>query len=577
MAAICCNLILARMLPPNPLRRSWDLRIPLLTTLAVLTYAGTLGNDFAFDDTPIVRDNPLLRHGDWTTLLTSDYWAGYHGDRSGLYRPLTMLSYALQLRISGSHPLPFHLLNILLHAACTLGLYGLVRRLCAHDTALWSAALFAVHPACSESICAVVGRADLLAAAFGLLAARFHLGAAPRQALAAAAALLLALLSKESAIALFALLPLIDLFQYRLFLRKCYSLSYLLYAGIAGLYLAWRYYVLGTLTLGEIDPFDNPLVGAEPAMRIYDAVAIAFRYLGLLVLPAHLSADYSYAALTPSAAFEIGPLVGIGLGLSALIFLLYKSFQSNSAVFFGLGWFCIALAPVSNILIPIGTVMGERLLYLPAMGFCVALAAQLQTIRRYAPPIALLLVTLFATRSAVRTSDWRDNYTLFQEATRVQPQSARAWRGLGNAAMERQQRERALISLGRALRIHPDYYEVHVDLAHHYLSIGQPDIARRHLATSLQLRADYPPAWFALGLVLYKLGEKTDAARAFEQALQLDPSYADAAYNLGVIQLDSGQPKRAQTYFQRTLTLDPEHERARSNLEAAKKMSAPNP
>lgn len=565
------------MLPLNPSHLSQPARVLLLTALAISTYAGTLGNDFAFDDTSVVRDNALLLHGDWSALLTSDYWAGYHGDRSGLYRPLTMLSYALQLSVSGTNPLPFHLLNILLHAACTLGLYCLIWRLCARDTALWSAALFAVHPACSESVCAIVGRADLLAAAFGLLAALFHLKATPRYALAAAGTVLLALLCKESALALFALLPLIDLFQYRLFSRKCYSLSYLLYAGVAGLYLAWRYDVLGTLTLGEIDPFDNPLVGAEPAIRIYDAAAIALRYLGLLVLPAHLSADYSYAALTPSAGLAIGPLAGIALGLSALIVLLYTAYRRGDMLFLGLGWFCIAFAPVSNILIPIGTVMGERLLYLPAMGFCIALATQLQTVRRYAPQVALLLIALFAARSAARTADWHDNYTLFQATTRAQPQSARAWRGLGNAAMERQQIELALTCLGRALHIYPDYYEVHVDLAHHYLDVGQPDVARRHLATSLQQRPDYPLAWFALGLTLYALDAKSEAERAFEQALLLDPSYADAAYNLGVIQLDNRRFIRAQAHFQQALQLDPKHERARSNLEAAKKMSAPNP
>ncbi len=571
VAALGGRLIFARMLSSLS-SLSQRTHILLLVGLAFFTYAGTLGNAFVFDDTSVVRDNKAFLLGDLSTLLVSDYWAGYHGDQSGLYRPLTMLSYALQLRMGSTEPLPYHLINCLLHAACAAVLYLLMRQWSSvPSTSFLAAALFAVHPAYSESICAVVGRADLMAAAFCLLAILFHIQSTPRYAAGTSLCIALALLCKESAIALLALLPLVDLFQYRSFSRKCYSRSYLAYAAVVVLYLALRYRVLGAWTIGHIDPFDNPLVDATGPMRLYDALAIACRYVGLMIFPAHLSADYSHAALPLSTHVSAVQLSALVSGCAALGSLLYWGFIRNPLFFLGLGWFCLAFAPVSNLFFPIGTIMAERVLYLPAIGFCIALTVLLQHIRRGAPLIGLALVALLAVRSAARTQDWRDELSLFTATAQTQPQSARAWRGLGLAALERNQLDLGRTHLQRALDIYPGYYEVYADLAQHALSKGQPALARRHLARCLELRADYTPAWFSLGVALYHLGENDQAVRAFEQALKLDPHYAEAMYNMGVIALESGQRVRALSLFERTLALDPSHANARINLNALKK------
>ncbi len=558
---------LFRLAPPP----SW-LRQVLVAALAALTYSSALGNGFVFDDVAVVRDNMQLRQIDLAGIVgifTSDYWSGFHGDHSGLYRPLTMLSYAMQY--GGSHAWPYHLVNLLLHAACAWGLYRLVNRLSQNESlALGSALLFAVHPAPSEGVYAIVGRADLMAAALSLLALYLHLRGTLRHAIWAALTLIAALLCKESAIALLALLPLTDLFQYRSFSRKCYSRCYLLYALAILLYLTWRYHVLGGLGTGEIDPLDNALATAPAHLRILNAVLLLFRYLGLLVLPAHLSADYSSAALPISNAIWSIDLALALCGLAVLALLTFFAWRRLPPLFLGMGWMLLALAPVANIILPIGTIMGERLLYLPAMGFCIGVAALLKSLRRHRA-IFMLLIALLAMRTASRAADWRDNYTLFLQTTKVQPQSARAWRGLGRAALERDQTALALSSFGHALHIWPSYYEVYNDLATHYLQQQRPEDAQQYLATAMQLRPDYPLAWYNLGLVLYRLERPQQARRAFEQALTLEPTYADAAYNLGVLSLEQNERDAAITSFLRTLTIDPQHTAARHNLDALKK------
>ena len=65
-------------------------------------------------------------------------------------------------------------------------------------------------------------------------------------------------------------------------------------------YLLVRHIVLGGLAVIEIEPLDNPLVDLQGIDRVLAALAVATRYAVLLVAPARLSADYSFAAIDVS-------------------------------------------------------------------------------------------------------------------------------------------------------------------------------------------------------------------------------------------------------------------------------------
>ena len=549
-------------------------RAALTFILPTLLYAATLENGFVLDDIAAIRDNPIVHRGNLVEIFTSDYWAGFHSDRSGLYRPLTVLSFALNYLHSGTSPALYHLTNILLHAATTLLLYvfcGLVSR--SRDLAFLSALLFAAHPVQTECVAGLVGRADILAALFSLVALSLHLQRSRWYYLGAGVAMIAALLSKESAVVLPALFLLTDLIQYRAFSEKCYGKVYLLYASLLLAYLAWRWHVLGGLTIAVIDPLDNPLITLAGPLRLLNAGEILFLYLGQLLLPISLSADYSFDALQLTLqlwSVELA-LVVAGLGFGAL--LLFLSWRRAPLTAFGLSWIIVSLAPVANIFLPIGTIMAERLLYLPSMGFAMAMAAIFGALRRRHsravlwPPIFILL-SAYCYQSHARCGDWHDNYALFSQTVETQPRSARAWRGLAKAALERGEDQLALSSWNKALEILPDYYEVYNDLAAFHIAREEYSTARENLYKCLKIRGDYPIGWFNLGLIYYRLGEVEMAGEALERAVILDPHYAKAYYNLGVIALEKGSLDEAAGYFRKTLLLAPQHRGARHNLDA---------
>ncbi|MBI2503253.1 MAG: tetratricopeptide repeat protein [Candidatus Latescibacteria bacterium] len=548
----------------------------LLFALGALIYARTLAGGFVLDDQSAIRDNPIVRQGDLAQIFSTDYWAGFHRDRSGLYRPLSVWTFALNHRLAGAGPLSFHLVNLLLHGAGAALLY-LVWRRCTRqeELAWWAALFFALHPALSEAVAGLVGRADLLAALFALLALHQHLGARPARwrHLLAGAALLAALLSKESAVALPALFLLADLFQYRGFSEKCYWPAHLFYAGLTLLYLGVRHLVLGGIFIAQIDPFDNPLAGLEPPWRWVNALLVLGRYLELLVLPLRLCADYSFAALPLAPQWSLPALLLTLAVLAGLGPLVWAAWHSLPWAALGLGWLLIALAPVANLFFPIGTGMAERLLYLPAAGFALAAAALLGALgKRRALACRTVLALSLAWETWTRAGEWQDEYTLFSQAVQVQPKSARAWHILGKNVLARGEEARGLQCLQQALAIFPAYYEVHADLGAFYCGSGDYPRAQEHLARCLELRADYAPAWYNLGLTYYRLGQRDQAREAFARAIACNPEYAQAYYNLGVMDLEDKNAAQARDLFLRVLALDPEYEEARVNLEACEQL-----
>src|SRR6266540_5814248 len=201
-----------RTAPPEGLTSAagaWPLRHPALlaAALAAAVFAGTLANRPVLDDGWAVLENPLVRSLDVARIFAKH--SGYAGGSTlaGTYRPLATLTCALQWALHGPAPLPFHAVNVLLHAAATALVVLLARRVLvaaapvrAAAGALGAGLLFAVHPAHVEAIAPLVGRADLLAAALGLAALLLALSPRPRWRIAAASATLAAaVLSKEIA------------------------------------------------------------------------------------------------------------------------------------------------------------------------------------------------------------------------------------------------------------------------------------------------------------------------------------------------------------------------------------------
>ncbi len=508
--------------------------------VALLSYLTILGNGFALDDFGLIAHSRAVQSGDWRFLLTNDYWAAFDGRSSGLYRPLTSLLFSLEYVLGAGDPFVFHLFSLVLHALISLLVWQLSTKLAGTGAGFIAAALFALHPAHGEAVAAIAGQADLLSTGSAVLAllcawqARFG---DRRWSVGTALALGLGLLAKEQAIVLPGLLLALDWYLYKNDKIQCIPWrEYALCAIAILLYLALRYGVLGGWQIGYIDPLDNPLASLPLLQRLANAGLIAWRYLGLLILPYKLSADYSYNAVPITDLLPFA-LPCFFLLCSAVLLLLNTYRQRPGLRSLAALWMLLAFAPVANMAFPIGTIFAERLLYLPSLGFALVFGVTLNQVwnarqRRLNLLIFALLALGLMSRTWVRNGDWRDSETLFRAAIQTYPQSAKAHAGLGQVLVDRGDSIGALNALQRALSIYPNYDAAHYNMGVAYLSLQQYDNAQMAFAQAEKINPRHARAALNRGVALWELGRHTEAITAYERALLLKPDYAPALENL---------------------------------------------
>jgi len=455
---------------PYPSQGRWH-RAPELGLIALccLGFWRVLGNGYTFDDVSIVLANRSVHHlRSWPRLFTQDYWAPAH--HWGLYRPLTVLSFALEWALRPGNPALPHLVNLALHAAVVVLLYRWMKSWVVPWAAWIGAAWFALTPLHVEVVAGVVGRSDLLATLGVLAALMFAQRAALRPArwgwgAAAAASAALALLAKESAIIVVGLLGLqwLTLQGWHAIPRLARQPVLWLVVAVDTVYLAVRMRVVGLL-LPSIPYLDNPLAYASTAERVGTAVKVFFSALGACLWPFRLAPDYSYAAV-PVLRYATTPIVpALVAGVVALAWLLI-ALRRERLLLLGAGFFLLTYLPTSNVLFPIGTVRANRLLYLPSVGIAVLIAGLAACLARRRPgnrlrrigfATALLVLVAYAVVDQQEVGMWRDNQTLFAMAVARSPRSAKAHFAWG-LTLETTAPRVAAVQYRTALAIFPRY------------------------------------------------------------------------------------------------------------------------
>jgi hypothetical protein len=348
---------------------------------------------------------------------------------------------------NGIHPAGYHVINFLLHSLNVLLAFALLRRLLrGFGLPLSIAAVWAVHPVLTESVTNIIGRADLIAGAAVLGGLLIYLRASAtvgwrRVAWLCGLALTAGVgaLSKESAVVLPSVILLYELTASR-------SLRNLSQTAIAtGLPIAaallLRASVLAAALPAEFPYVDNPIAAADFITGRLTAIGVLARYVWLTLFPFKLSSDYSYSEIR---LFQGSLLEWIAVILIAAIAAAAALLWNRARMaFFFLCFAFLNLLPASNLLVPTGTVMAERLVYLPALGFiaCAAIlsAALIRSARPptwFAPTICLVVVALFAVRTSVRNADWHDDLSMALASVRTSPNSFKVHRLLANSLLQ---------------------------------------------------------------------------------------------------------------------------------------------
>ena len=329
-------------------------------------------------------------------------------------------------------------------------------------------------------------------------------------------------------------------------------------------WLALRLNALGGLGGAETTIFlDNPASFLGTGVRMATGLWVQVKYLGLFMWPAALSSDYSFDAIpVVRAAADLRLWAGLLWGATLGAALLYGWNRSRPVALGVLVWVAFFL-PSSNLIFPAGTVMAERLAYLPSLGGCLLLGhfgawallcerSPLAGSPRRMASVALILIVAvgaLATRTVARNPVWKDNASLALHDVAVMPSSAKLQAGAGIVLHEQGRDDAAEQAFRKAVAIYGDYAQMHYNLGELLRARGAWEQAIEHLGRAGQISPTNPRPARSLKELAERLerdGRRDLALEAYRRASGLDPGDLPLRFNYGRALLAAGRVDAAR-------------------------------
>ena len=540
-----------------------------LVVITLLLFAGVLGHEFLlYDDQQYVTENPHVLSGingaDWRWAWQAGYASNWH--------PLTWLSHQLDCSLFGVRAAGHHGMNLLFHAANTVLLLLVLRRLTGTlGRSAVVAALFAWHPLHVESVAWVAERKDVLCA-FGwlltLLAyARYVARPGVLNYLLVAGGCALALLAKPMAVTLPCVLLLLDYWPLGRLHPTVASWRRRLGEKLPLCGLSAITCVLTVRAQHQSHAIVS-LAGLPLGERLGHVLVAYAHYLRAMVWPTELAVYYPYER--PGGA----AVLGAGALLAAITCLVVAQARRRPWWVAGWGWYVGTLVPVIGLVQVGDQAWADRYTYLPLIGLFLALVWEAGEAsnrlsgsgRRVVIGATILMLTVLAGLTHRQIGVWQDTRTLFTQSLRVSSANSKALAMLGSLAAKDGHWDAAIERYQAALRVRADDPEAHFLLG--VALEGQGDLAGaiREYRAALWFPALRAKTHFFLAGALAKQREWDAAATEYAAALEADPESAPAHNNLARVRHAQNQLAEAAAEYRRALALAPDLPEARNNL-----------
>jgi tetratricopeptide (TPR) repeat protein len=172
--------------------------------------------------------------------------------------------------------------------------------------------------------------------------------------------------------------------------------------------------------------------------------------------------------------------------------------------------------------------------------------------------VVSVLILGLCSQTYLRNQIWTSEVRLWQEATLVNPDSAKAWYGLGDAHRFAKQFEPSLAAFATCTRIDPMEMDCWNNWGIVYAEMSNMEKARETWMAALDHNSAYCKAHSNLGFLSYRQENWDDALVEFRSALVYCPTNVIAHYGLGLLyygpRLDV---QKAIHHFDKVLTINP--------------------
>lgn len=481
----------------NPLRLHYFL---LLVAVVVLVYAAGNSNPFHYDDLHSIRDNPHIRSLENIPAFFTrpDYFTV--DPRSAMYRPLVLVSYALNYALDTSEVHSYHWVNIAIHVINS-GLVLLLAQILLRRgaVALLAACIFALHPVNSEVVNYISSRSESLCALFFLVSLIAYIKARTAAKFRliiygiSLAAFSGALLCKSIAVTL---LPLLLAFEicFPFHLPSVRSVLHRIGPFFAP-FLLYGVAIQHTLKTALIDAPVRPMW-----VQLATQLKALIYYVKLLCFPWALNIEHQFALGGNEPA--------VWLSAGCVLSLFVWAWLSRATARFLSVWSLVVLAP--TLVVPLNILVNEHRLYLVSVAFSIGLACAFENIVRQAMASKMVsmccisLLVIFASLGVQRTLTWSSSEGVWAAALERSPYMPRPHLYMGNVHRQAGQNQRALYSYAKALTVHPevlsggDLVSIYNNMGATYLAMGRFDEAVAAYEKTLAIDPEYEEARAAL-------------------------------------------------------------------------------
>ncbi len=570
----------------------------IVFVFAFILYGNTLHHSYALDDAIVSKGNEFVQKGfgGIPDIFSHGFLSGFNHMNDQSYRPVPLLTMAVETGIWGENPGTHHFFNVLYYAlACVLILLLLRKMLPAFPPLipLLVVLLFTAHPIHTEAVANFKSRDEVLNFLFlaGMLYALFRYLESGKMVwyILAPSAFFLALLTKEQAVTFLVLIPLV-LYYFTETSRKKILVSLIPFMAMALLYIFIRWSVLDVMTFkGKMTIDNNALASTlSHSARLATAILILGRYLLLLFFPHPLSYDYSYNQIPIVSFSNIWVIITLLVFLAWGVYAVYR-IRTKDVHGFSFFFFVITMSVVSNIFILIGSTLGERFLLTPSFVFCISilfitgkiLRTDLHsvTLQKKIPFLAVigLILLLYSVKTIARNADWKDNLTLFEADVVSAPNSMRTHSALGyeyfslfksaqDPAEKQSYYEKAASEFERSIEICPEN-----NYALYNYGVMQYNSGKLNEAVALYLKAvkvdsNDCNSWNDLSVITFQQAQYDSSLFYFSKLLRCRPDDPKVLEALGVIHARKQEYGKAVEFYKKALSLDPSRELTYNNL-----------
>lgn len=541
----------------------------LVITVGFAAYSNSLTNKFLWDDELLIVNNEYIKDlHNAPALFTKSITYG-SSIESNAYRPLQMLTYALNYTVSKLDVRAYRLTNIAIHILVAIMLYWLTQLVSKNEVlSLITALIFVSHPIHTQAVTYISGRADPLAALFILLSSIFYIKYSHNKNkisfyFLSILSFLLALLSKETAL----IVPLILLaydYNYRS-LRKVSLKRHTPFFLFGLIYIVLRKTVLNfpvEKTIIDVTTF------LERTPVIFKSLTMYFKKL---IIPLNLHMEYE-PIVPPIADIQ----VILGLAITSILILTAIMYRKRERLIpFSIAWFFINYLPISNIY-PLNAFFAEHWIYTPSLGLFIlagwAVVKIYEKGRILKQPVCLVLATLLVCNFCLtvkQNGHWKEPEHFYKRLLKYSPNSFRVHYRLALLYFRKAMIDKGIEESKKSLKINPDYVPTYENLAAGYIIKGWHDKAIDICEKVLKMNPDSDILHNNLGIAYSAKGRDDKALIEFKKAIAINPNYTEAHNNLGSAYAIMGEREKAIALFMKAIDLNPNYAGAHNNLAKA--------